>query len=80
MRRFVLLPAALALLALVAAPAAAAFPTQINLPDGFQPEGIAIGRGSTFYSGSLAGAGIFRGDLRSSNGGYSSRAAVHSLA
>ena len=68
MRRFVLLPAALALLALVAAPAAAAFPTQINLPDGFQPEGIAIGRGSTFYSGSLAGAGIFRGDLRSGDG------------
>jgi len=68
MRRLSLLPAALALLALVAAPAAAAFPTQINLPDDFQPEGIAIGRGSTFYSGSLAGAGIFRGDLRGGDG------------
>jgi sugar lactone lactonase YvrE len=68
MRRLILLPAVLAMLALVAAPAAAAFPTQINLPNDFQPEGIAIGRGSTFFSGSLAGAGIFRGDLRTGNG------------
>ena len=56
------------MLALVAAPAAAAFPTQINLPNDFSPEGIAIGRGSTFYSGSLAGAGIWRGDLRTGEG------------
>jgi sugar lactone lactonase YvrE len=68
MRRLFLLPAVLAMLALVAAPAAAAFPTQANLPDGFSPEGIAIGRGSTFFSGSLAGAGIWRGDLRSGEG------------
>ena len=41
---------------------AAAFPDRIELPDDFAPEGIATGRGHTFYAGSLAGAGIVRGD------------------
>ena len=43
---------------------AAAFPGRLELPDGFMPEGIATGRGATFYTGSLAGAGILRGDYR----------------
>ena len=43
---------------------AAAFPDRIELPDSFSPEGIATGRGTTFYAGSLAGAGIVRGDYR----------------
>jgi sugar lactone lactonase YvrE len=43
-------------------------PDQIDLPAGFAPEGIAIGRWKTFYVGSLAGAGIYRGDLRSGEG------------
>jgi sugar lactone lactonase YvrE len=43
---------------------AAAFPDRIELPDDFAPEGIATGRGHTFYAGSLAGAGIVRGDYR----------------
>ena len=43
---------------------AAAFPDRLELPDGFAPEGIATGRGHTFYAGSLAGAGIVRGDYR----------------
>lgn len=43
---------------------AAAFPAQLDLPDDFVPEGIATGRGTTFYAGSLAGAGIMRGDYR----------------
>ena len=42
-----------------------AFPDVIPLPDGFQPEGIARGVGHTFYTGSLNGGAIFRGDLRS---------------
>ncbi len=29
------------------------FPAVISLPDGFQPEGIAIGRGTTFFVGSI---------------------------
>ena len=43
---------------------AAAFPDRLELPDGFAPEGIATGRGHSFYAGSLAGAGIVRGDYR----------------
>jgi sugar lactone lactonase YvrE len=43
---------------------AAAFPDRLELPDGFSPEGIATGRGHSFYAGSLAGAGIVRGDYR----------------
>ena len=29
------------------------FPKVIDLPNGFQPEGISIGRGTSFYVGSL---------------------------
>ncbi len=36
----------------------------MDLPDGFSPEGIATGHGHSFYAGSLAGAGIVRGDYR----------------
>lgn len=45
--------------------AAAAYPDVIPLKNGFQPEGIALGIGHTFYTGSLNGGAIFRGDLRS---------------
>jgi sugar lactone lactonase YvrE len=40
------------------------FPETIPLPTGFQPEGIATGRGSTFYAGSLATGAVLKGDLR----------------
>ena len=40
-----------------------AFPPVINLPEDFQPEGIAIGRGDNFFAGSLANGSIYRGDL-----------------
>lgn len=36
----------------------------IALPDGFQPEGIAIGNGSTAYVGSLADGDVYVFDLR----------------
>ena len=36
----------------------------ISLPDGFQPEGIAIGNGPTAYVGSLADGDIYVFDLR----------------
>jgi hypothetical protein len=59
------------LIALVAGPAEAAPsasdaqpPTIISLPNGFQPEGIANGQGSTFFAGSLRNGAIVRGDLR----------------
>jgi sugar lactone lactonase YvrE len=65
MRRLAL-PTLLLVLSILTAGAtlAAAFPDRIDLPDGFSPEGIASGRGTTFYAGSLAGAGIVRGDYR----------------
>jgi sugar lactone lactonase YvrE len=55
-------------LALVVVSAAAAFPQVIQLPRGFQPEGIEVGRGTTFYVGSVANGAIYRGDLRSGTG------------
>ncbi len=56
-------------LLLVAAPSVAhPFPDVIPLPTGFQPEGIAVGRGSTFYVGSIPTGAIFRGSLRSGKG------------
>ncbi len=65
MRRFALPTLALVLSVVVAGSASAAvFPDQLDLPDGFMPEGIATGQGHTFYVGSLAGAGIVRGDYR----------------
>jgi hypothetical protein len=52
-----------------AAPAhASAYPSSIPLPVDFQPEGLAVGPGSTFYAGSLRTGDIYRGDLRSGEG------------
>lgn len=45
-----------------------AFPEVIPLPDGFQPEGIATGNGSTFYVGSIPTGDIYRGDYRTGEG------------
>jgi sugar lactone lactonase YvrE len=57
-------------LALVVAATAAArpYPAVIALPTGFQPEGIAVGEGHTFYVGSIPTGAIFRGDLRTGSG------------
>lgn len=44
------------------------FPEVIPLPDGFQPEGITIGRGTTFFVGSIPTGAIYRGDLRTGQG------------
>jgi streptogramin lyase len=45
------------------------FADVIPLPNGFSPEGIAFGAGTTFYVGSLARGAIFRGDARTGTGG-----------
>lgn len=47
---------------------AATFPDVISLPNGFRPEGIAVGKGSTFYVGSIPTGAIYRGDLRTGEG------------
>lgn len=44
-----------------------AFPARIELPDGFQPEGIAI-RGRTAYFGSLVDGDIYAASLRTGRG------------
>jgi sugar lactone lactonase YvrE len=44
------------------------FPARIALPNGFAPEGITAGRGTTVYVGSLADGRIWRGDVRTGQG------------
>ena len=51
-----------------AATARPTFPDVIALPDGFQPEGITSGRGTTFYVGSLVDGAVYRGDARTGEG------------
>ncbi|GAA3143619.1 superoxide dismutase [Nonomuraea roseoviolacea] len=80
MKLLVVAPAALALVVTLGGPAGAAadrqpgrFPRSISLPDGFQPEGIAIGRGPYAYVGSMADGSIYRADLRTGRGEIFSR-------
>jgi sugar lactone lactonase YvrE len=71
LRRITLLTVWTALAAFVlAAPlgAGSGFPERIALPDGFRPEGIAIGKEATFYVGSIPSGAIYRGDLRTGEG------------
>lgn len=44
------------------------FPDVLPLPNEFQPEGIVTGRGHEFFVGSVAGRGIYHGDLRTGEG------------
>ena len=66
--------AAIATAGLVLVPAAPAaahpdlFPTTINLPVGFRPEGITIGPGPVAYLGSLATGSIYRVNLVNGTG------------
>ena len=69
MARLRLLTGLLAVPALVLTMAAASpAPRSIPLPNDFQPEGIAVGAGSTFYVGSMRDGDIYRGNLRSGQG------------
>jgi hypothetical protein len=70
MKRIPLLFAALLALLFAGAPVAAAanFPPRIDLPDGWQPEGITSGPGTTFYAGSRATGAIWVGDLKTGDG------------
>jgi len=44
------------------------FPARIDLPNGFFPEGIESGRGTSFFVGSMSDGAIWRGDLRTGSG------------
>ena len=70
MRRLAAVAVAAGLAVLGGVPAAGgpAFPEQIDLPDGFAPEGIAIGQGHTFFVGSIPTGAVYRGDLRTGEG------------
>lgn len=68
-RRLGLLPllASLALAGSAASASGANFPAQIDLPDGFSPEGITTGAGNRLYVGSLGGA-LWAGNARTGTG------------
>lgn len=63
-----LTPAASAAAAAPASTGTAPFPTTIPLPDGFRPEGIAIGALPFAYFGSLADGAIYRANLITGQG------------
>ena len=58
------------LLLCLAAPAAAGgrYPETIPLPNGWLPEGIAVGEGNSFYAGSRADGAVWRGNLKTGRG------------
>src|SRR3954464_2092483 len=51
-------------LTVVAVAAAQTLPRRINLPNGWQPEGIAAGAGNQLFVGSLASGAVIRVDAR----------------
>jgi sugar lactone lactonase YvrE len=67
LRTFALLTA-LTALAVAPAQASSNWPQVIPLPTGFQPEGIDIGNGHTFYVGSIPTGAVYRGNLRTGTG------------
>jgi sugar lactone lactonase YvrE len=72
-RRRILTPlvaaAALATISMPVSAAAEPFPDVIPLPDGWRAEGVAVGSGTSVYAGSLADGAIWKGDLRTGEGG-----------
>jgi hypothetical protein len=64
LRRAPIVLVALVALLSSAIPAAAAPDGLIFLPGATSAEGIAVGRGSTFYAGDLVSGDIYRGDLQ----------------
>jgi hypothetical protein len=74
MPRLVALVAAVAFLAVSPAVGASpagrsgTFPARIDLPNGFFPEGIERGRGTSFFVGSLLDGTIRQGDFRTGSG------------
>jgi sugar lactone lactonase YvrE len=68
MTRMLLAVGALAVVLPTALTAATSqFPSRIDLPDGFRPEGIAIA-GVQFYAGSIPTGAVYRGSLRTGQG------------
>lgn len=73
--------AALSALGAAASAGAATFPDRIDLPGGWQPEGIATGRGHELFVGSIPTGAVWRTDARTGEGeplvdGRAGRAAI----
>lgn len=66
-RVFLAVAVASVLVGTAAAATHQAFPARIDLPDGFQPEGIATA-GQQFYVGSIPTGDVYRGSLRTGQG------------
>jgi streptogramin lyase len=67
-RRLLVLLTMAAVVATPATAGAATFPDTIPLPDGWRPEGIASGRGTSLYVGSIPTGAIWRADARTGRG------------
>ena len=67
-RRLLVLLVLGVLMALPATAGAASFPDTIRLPDGWQPEGIASGRGTSLYVGSIPTGAVWKTDARTGRG------------
>ena len=67
-RRLLVLLLGVVLALLPATAGAATFPGIIPLPDGWQPEGIAAGRGTSLYVGSIPTGAVWKGDARTGQG------------
>jgi sugar lactone lactonase YvrE len=67
MTRLILALAGIAVVMASVAGAQSAFPSKIDLPDGFQPEGITTS-GEQFYVGSIPTGAVYRGSLRTGQG------------
>jgi hypothetical protein len=67
-RRLLVLLVLGVLMAIPATAGAATFPDTIRLPDGWQPEGIAAGRGTSLYVGSIPTGAVWKGDARTGQG------------
>jgi sugar lactone lactonase YvrE len=66
-RLLLVLTTSAAVAATTAAAGGGAFPQKIELPDGFQPEGIDIA-GGRFFVGSIPTGAVYRGSLRTGEG------------
>jgi outer membrane protein assembly factor BamB len=66
--RLIIVLVAASILAVPIALGKGPFPPTIPLPNGWQPEGIAIANGKTFYAGSRATGAVYSGDLRTGKG------------
>jgi sugar lactone lactonase YvrE len=80
-RRLLVLLVLAAVAGLPTTAGAATFPDTIRLPDGWQPEGIASGRGTSLYVGSIPTGAVWKGDARTGRGdtlvpGREGRAAI----